>query len=146
MQEMIYQNKWLTVDEAVILERDSYKGYEYFVVSYGRYPCAYIALKKGQPFYNALYEDVDIHCHGGCTFAEWGYKNLFDETYKVIGWDYGHFNDFLGIYNEGTFLNESTRTSLNESTKKWTTEEMIQECEHVIDQLYFLEHPELIYK
>ena len=139
MQEMIYQNKWLTMDQTIILAEGSYKGYEYFVVSYGVHPCAYIALREGQPFYKAgLCEDVDVNCHGGCTFVEWGYKNLFNETYKVIGWDYGHYNDFSGIYKRGTFLREST--------KKWTTQEMIQECEHVIDQLYFLEHPELIYR
>ena len=139
MQEMVYQNKWLTLDQTIILAEGYYKGYEYFVVSYGIHPCAYIALREGQPFYKVrLCEDVDVNCHRGCTFVDWGYKNLFDRNYKVIGWDYGHYNDFSGIYKEGTFLRKST--------KKWTTREMIQECEHVIDQLYFLEHPELIYK
>lgn len=139
MQEMVYQDKWLTLDQTIILAEGYYKGYEYFVVSYGIHPCAYIALREGQPFYKAgLCEDVDVNCHGGCTFVDWGYKNLFDSNYKVIGWDYGHYNDFSGIFKKGTFLNKST--------KKWTTQEMIQECEHVIDQLYFLEHPELIYK
>jgi hypothetical protein len=138
MQEMVYQDKWLTLDEVVILERDSYKGYEYFVVSYGIHPCAYIALKEGQPFYKAeSYEDVDVNCHGGCTFAEWGYGNLFNKTYKIIGWDYGHFNDFSGLYENAECLKDN---------KKWTTKEMVEECEHVIDQLYFLEHPELIYR
>jgi hypothetical protein len=138
MQEMIYQNKWLTLDQIIILAEGSYKGYEYLVVSYGVYPAAYIALMEGQPFYKGgLCEDVDVNCHGGCTFVEWGYKNLFDRNYKVIGWDYGHFNDFLGFHKNTEGLKDD---------KKWTTQEMIQECEHVIDQLYFLEHPELIYK
>jgi hypothetical protein len=138
MQEMVYQNKWLTLDQAIILAEGSYKGYEYFVVSYGIHPCAYIALREGQPFYKArLCEDVDVNCHGGCTFVEWGYKHLFNETYKVIGWDYGHCGDFSGIYLKYNSFRDS---------KKWTTQEMIEECEHVIDQLYFLEHPELYYK
>ena len=135
---MVYQNKWLTLDEAVILEKDSYKSYEYFVVGYGVHPCAYIALREGQPFYNATdYGDVNINCHGGCTFVEWGYKNLFNKAYKVIGWDYGHFDDFSGLYENVKTLRDN---------KKWTTEEMVQECKDVIEQLYFLEHPELIYK
>lgn len=141
MQEMVYQNKWLTLDQTIILAEGSYKGYEYFVVSYGMHPCAYIALREGQPFYKAgSYEDVDVNCHGGCTFAEWGYKHLFNETYKVIGWDYGHYDDFSGSSIKwGTEWNDVR-------SKKWTTKEMVEECEHVIDQLYFLEHPELIYK
>lgn len=138
MQEMVYQDKWLTLDQTIVLAEGYYKGYEYFVVSYGVHPCAYIALREGQPFYKAgLCEDVDVNCHGGCSFVEWGYKNLFDSNYKVIGWDYGHYDDFSGLYSNSV---------LNRLTKKWTTQEMIQECEHVIDQLYFLEHPELIYK
>lgn len=135
MQEMVYQDKWLTLDQTIILAEGYYKGYEYFVVSYGIHPCAYIALREGQPFYKAgLCEDVDVNCHGGCTFVEWGYKNLFNSNYKVIGWDYGHYNDFSGIDMKGTFQ------------KKWTTKEIVEECENVINQLYFLEHPELIYK
>lgn len=138
MQEMVYQNKWLTLDQIIILAEGSYKGYEYFVVSYGIHPCAYIALREGQPFYKAgSYEDVDVNCHGGCTFAEWGYKHLFNETYKIIGWDYGHYNDFSGLYENAEGLKDN---------KKWTTEEMVQECKDVIDHLYFLEHPELIYR
>ena len=61
---------------------------------------------------------------------------LFNETYKVIGWDYGHYNDFSGVYKN---MNGNDGKKVNGPT------EMIQECEHVIDQLY-LEHPELIYK
>ena len=138
MQEMVYQDKWLTLDQTIILAEGSYKGYEYFVVSYGIHPCAYIALREGQPFYKVrLCEDVDVSCHGGCTFVGWGYKNLFNETYKVIGWDYGHCDDFSGLYK---------KIVDTKGLKKWTTREMIQECEHVIDQLYFLEHPELIYR
>ena len=140
IKEMVYQAEWLTSDDAIILARDFYKDYEYFVVSYGVHPCAYIALREGQPFYSATdYGDVNINCHGGCTFVEKGYKNLFDSNYKVIGWDYGHYNDFSGS-------SIKWGTKWNERSKKWTTEEMIQECKNVIDQLYFFEHSELLYK
>ena len=138
INEMVYQDKGLTLDDTIVLAKGYHKSYEYFVVSYGIHPCAYIALREGQPFYNATDSgDVNINCHGGCTFVEWGYKNLFGSNYKVIGWDYGHCNDFSGLLKE---------VEDAEGLKKWTTKEMIQECEHVIDQLYFLEHPELIYK
>ena len=93
---MVYQDKWLTLDEAPVLSRGFHKGYEYFVVSYGIYPCAYIALREGQPFYK-----------------------------------------FSGMFKEGIFLN---------SAKRWTTEEIVEECKQVIEQLYLREHPELYYK
>ena len=116
IKEMEYQAEWLTSDDAIILARDFYKDYEYFVVSYGVHPCAYIALREGQPFYNVTdYGDVNIKCHGGCTFVEKGYKNLFDSNHKVIGWDYGHYNDFSGSSIKcGTTWNDVR-------SKKWTT-------------------------
>lgn len=140
IKEMIYTNKWLHAGEE-ILAKDSYKGYEYMVVSYGVHPCAYIALTEKQPYYRvADYDDVRINCHGGCTFVEWGYKGAYDQTYKVIGWDYGHYNDFSGSY-----LGTGHPLSVPKG-KKWTTKEMIQDCKNVIEQLYILEHSELYYK
>ena len=140
IKEMVYKTEWLTLDKAEVLSRGSYKGYDYLVVSYGIHPCAYIALEEGQPFYRAcLCEDVDVQCHGGCTFVEWGYGKLFNHTYKVIGWDYGHYDDFSGS-------SIKWGTEWNARSKKWTTEEMVQECRDVIERLYVIEHPELYYK
>lgn len=139
IKEMVYMNERPRTGKE-ILAKDSYKGYEYMVVSYGVHPCAYIALTEDQPYYKADdYEDVDVPCHGGCTFVEWGYEGVYDKTYKVIGWDYGHYNDFSGLC-----LNTGHHLSVSEG-KKWTTEEMVQECHDVIDKLYVMEHPELYY-
>ena len=139
IKEMVYTNKWLHAGEE-ILAKDSYKGYEYMVVSYGMHPCAYIALTEDQPYYRvADYDDVRLSCHGGCTFIEWGYTGVYDQTYKVIGWDYGHCYDFSGS-------SIKWGTDWNERSKKWTTKEMVQECHDVIEQLYILEHSELYYK
>ena len=141
IKEMEYKPRF---EAPVLLAKDFYKGYEYFVVSLGSHPCAYVALQEGQPYYNAInYDDVDIYCHGGCTFVEKGYHNNtfgIDKRYTVIGWDYAHYNDFLGSYLDNSYL-----LSCNE-VKKWTTEEMIEECKQVIGQLYVLEHSELFYK
>ena len=126
---------------AEILARDFHKGYEYVVVSYGVHPCAYVAIQKGQPYFDcADYDDVRIPCHGGCTYVEWGLHNIIDKAHKVIGWDYGHYNDF-----SGTYLRDDFSPLFNE-TKRWTTEEMVEECKEFIEHLYALEHPELSYK
>ena len=141
IKEMEYKSQWTKTE---VLARDFYKGYEYIVVSYGVHPCAYIALQEGQPYYNVnSYDDVDITCHGGCTFVDKGsnFKPLgFDDSYKVIGWDYGHYNDFSGTYLQDNFPVPW------KDMKKWTTKEIIEECKQVIEQLYVLEHHELSYK
>lgn len=141
IKEMKYKSEFT---KAELLAKDVYKDYEYFIVSYGVHPCAYIALREGQPYYNVRdYEDISISCHGGCTFVEKGYSSgniEVEDKYKVIGWDYGHYNDFSGSY-----LRTGYPLSVPKG-KKWTTKELIEECKYVIEQLYALEHPELSYR
>ena len=141
VQTLIKPMEYKSVRVKKILARDYYRGYEFFVVSYGVHPCAYVVLTEGQPYFNAyLYSDVRIECHGGCTFVDWGYPNIVDQSCKVIGWDYAHLKDFTGAY---LGIEEY---SDREEYKKWTTEEIVEECCRVIDQLYLLEHPELNYR
>lgn len=118
-----------------VLTQDFYKGYEYLVVSYGTHPCAYVTLPEDHPLNKvADCDDVDVNCHGGCTYLDWGLGDLISREHKVLGWDYLHWGDFsANVYPSSLPL------------KKWTTEEIVEECEHVIEQLYILEHPELIY-
>lgn len=128
-----------------ILAKDYYKGYEFFVVSYGTHPCAYVSIPEGKPYHEAKsWDDVNIICHGGCTYASTDKEfehiaTCTEENTTVIGWDYGHYNDFSGRY-----LSDFSTTLFE--TKRWTTKEMITECKEVIEQLHFLEHPELIYE
>ena len=50
-----------------------------------------------------------------------------------IGWDYAHCGDYCG-YEET--MPESIRTY----GKKWTTEEIIKECENAIEQIIEFEN------
>ena len=130
MKEMVYSCERKTPE---VIARDSFKGYEFCVINYGTHPCAYVAIAEGQPYYWAKsYEDVDVDCHGGFTFMNWGYAGVFSSDYCVIGWDYAHCGDYTG-------------SLIITGDKKWTTKEIVQECEEVIDQLYVLEHEELLY-
>ena len=135
MKEMVYS----PVREKVkLLIKDFYKGYLFAVLSYGTHPCAYVAISGGQPYYDVeFYENVRLPMHGGCTFAGWGLGKFFDSSYKVLGWDYGHFGDFVGYYPAESSLFIG---------KRWTTKEMVEDCKNVIEQLYILEHPGVLYK
>lgn len=143
LKEMKYKAERLRKPE--VLARDSYKGYEYFCISLGTHPCAYVVISEGQPYYDFhWWTQVDLEIHGGCTYLEWGYRGIIEDSFKVLGWDYGHYNDFSG-FDSKDFLNlkESMTATY---CKKWTTAEMEAECKNVIEQLYVLEHPELLYK
>lgn len=116
-KEMIYE---AYRKEAEILCDEQYRGYRFLVVSYGTYPCGYVELKEGQP-YNGYedYDEIDVDVHGGLTWA--GKLSFIDGWF--IGWDYAHYEDFCGYDDD------------RRGYKRWTTQEIIDECKNVIDQL-----------
>lgn len=133
-----------TVSKVTVLYKGIYKDYTYFVISYGTHPCCYVALDSTHPYYEVLYDDIPVNCHGGLTFSEHGlidYKNkhtFIPESYWVIGWDYHHVGDFSGFYyGKNDYL---------EHLRKWTTEELIEECKNVIDLLDSIANPQRLYK
>jgi hypothetical protein len=113
MKEMIYKPK----REIEVLDRGVYKEHEYFVISLGTHPCAYVKLNGENP---QIAENVS--CHGGVTYNR-DYLMLSNDEKLIgnfIGWDYAHLNDRWG----DTFCGY-----------EYTTGEMVIECREVIDEL-----------
>lgn len=136
-KEMIYKAQ----PSYEILVDDSHLGYRYVVVSYGQYPCAYVALEKWHPCYEKQYDYLDINCHGGLTYSEYGLRALkkngkaqkvISNDFWVIGWDYEHYDDFVGFYLGYEEINMIIKN------KKWTTQEIVDEAKSVIEQLDFI--------
>ena len=80
-----------------------------------------------------LDEISDLHCHGGFTYAEntltipgYSYVNEHEKKW-VIGWDYGHHMDWT------TLIPEAIQKEFG--FKKWTTQEVLDECRRVIDSI-----------
>lgn len=132
MKKMIYK-----AEEHVkeILHSGSYKGYNFYIVSYGIHPCAYVEIPKNHRWFGKDYDEEEletIQCHYGLTYADNLNHVLGKEQSKdrwFIGWDYGHTGDYEG-YNEmlGFGLND----------KKWTTKEIYEEVKNVIEQIISL--------
>lgn len=82
--------------------------------SLGTHPVAYVQIPS-KPI-----DTREISCHGGVTYSE-GDLNIdgFEVKGFWIGWDYAHWGDCFGCLRG----------------KKWTTEEIVEECKNVIDQL-----------
>jgi hypothetical protein len=119
MKEMIYSPKRLNPPER--LADGNYKGFDYYVLNLGTHPCAYVDVTDTK-LNHIQYNDIDIECHGGLTYSR-GFLITVDKEGWFIGWDYAHFNDFSG---DGLFSRYG---------KKWTTQEMVNECKRVIDQI-----------
>lgn len=123
-----------------VIAQGTYKGLNYYVKNIeGMHPTAYIELSQKFRLYNDAYElekyegKVSIECHGGVTYVSQtlrGVDNDGERNHRFVGWDYGHCTDFSGYYIGSERFSEK---------KKWTTEEIIEECKEVIEQILNLE-------
>ena len=123
MKEMVYKTTW----QQELLEYNTYKGYNYAVVSQGVIPCGYVEIPPNHPYFGRNYDKCNIYCHGGLTFAGKLNDNLNLPTNTFwLGWDYGRCGDLAGYM----FAYSDVVTG-----KGYTTEDVIKECHYVIDQL-----------
>lgn len=131
IKPMIYQK-----DRKIeLLHKGEYKGYNYYILNLGTHPTAYIEIPKEHKLYGKHYDDIyemgyDINVHGGLTYSDSKLMCVKSKNW-FIGWDYAHAYDYCGYYELGDFLNEKT--------KKWTTEEIIEECKSAINQIIEIE-------
>lgn len=103
----------------------TYKNFDYYVLNLKTHPTAYIDVTNSP--LNGCDEDIDISCHGGITWCDNFVKHI-DKKGWFIGWDYAHYGDYMG-YGDVLFNN------MFQYKKKWTTEEIVEECKNVIDQI-----------
>lgn len=114
-----------------LIDKGMYKDYDYFILYNGRYIISYVLLKPEDKYYECYnYDDIDIDVHGGIIFSDKISEDYNKDYYLFrlgakkghwIGWDYAHSGD----YSRDGFDYE----------KKWTLEEIISDCEKVIEQL-----------
>ena len=118
--EMVYTGD---VTERTLLAHGIYKGLDYYVLSLGSHPCAYVDCK------NYLINEDDIECHGGVTYhADHLHLPLMAIEGNFIGWDYSHYYDY-------TRYDGASGVSSFWPGEKHTTDEMIADCINVIKQI-----------
>lgn len=125
MREMIY-----SMDaKKEILDEGIYKDFHYVILNLGWHPTAYVEIPKTHPYYGKDYDECDISCHGGLTYSGNAHWQKEDDGKFYLGWDYAHCGDYSGIRIkwEGTELQDYGR--------HWTTVEILEEVEDVIEQL-----------
>lgn len=127
MKEMIYQAERLK--EPLVLASGTENGYNYYVLSQGTHPTAYVELPKESPYFGAEYDDVPVECHGGLTYGRPYLHTVAteDEGRYFVGWDYAHYMDYVG-YSER--FNFNTRFE-----RRYTTDDCVKDCIDVIKQL-----------
>ena len=128
MKKMVYQE-----DRKIeLLYQGEYKGYKFYILNLGTHPTAYIEIPKDNKLFKKHYDSIDLYVHGGLTYSDsvlFISENEKAEGEWFIGWDYAHWNDYMPYYDEMNYI------SRHNDLKKWTTEEIKQECENAIDEL-----------
>lgn len=104
----------------------TYKNFDYYVLNLKTHPTAYVDVTNS-PLNGVFYDDIDISCHGGLTYSEKSLRTV-DKKGWFIGWDYGHYGDYMDY-------GDTSLNTLFSDDKKWTTEEIVEECKNVIDQI-----------
>lgn len=133
MKPMIYGERISTPE---ILDSGCIDGYKYCILSLGSHPTAYISLPPDSKVKSVVNDCKDDLCniisvHGGWTFGP-DRLSVLDTDDLYYGWDYAHCDDYI-YYPKG--LMEFPDMGL----KKWTTEEVLDEVEHVIHELNGIE-------
>lgn len=108
--------------EAEQIAAGTYKNFDYYVLNLHTHPTAYIDVTDS-PLNGWDYDYFDISCHGGLGYSEPILKTV-DKKGWFIGWDYANYGDYAD-YDSNMYRNG----------KKWTTEEIVEECKNVIDQI-----------
>ena len=125
MKEMIYSPK----REREILVHDVFDGVEFYIVSLGSHPCAYVRVpEKCRQIVESEIEHFDLNCHGGITYVgdgnlPWGKFPGF-----WIGWDYAHAGDYTAL-PEGYPEDDG---------HKWTTTEILNEIKEFVTEMLAL--------
>lgn len=134
IKPMIYSKNRL--ESAEQIAAGTYKNFDYYVLNLHTHPTAYVDVSDS-PLNGWDYDYFDISCHGGLGYSESTLQTV-DKKGWFIGWDYAHYGDYAD-YDSNMYLNG----------KKWTTEEIVEECKNVIDQIvakYYKETKKMKYK
>lgn len=111
--------------------------FEYVILNLGSHPSAYISIPANHKYYKKDYHDICLDVHGGLTYSRdylyWDENHKFSGWY--IGWDYAHFGDYVCINRFVPSVFDFGSWFFNETNKKWTTEEILQEIKIAIKQL-----------
>lgn len=110
-----------------VLLEGTYKGYQFYILSLGTHPTAYIEIPKESKLFGKDYGDINISVHGGLTYSSNHLQDIKKDTW-FIGWDYAHLGDYFG-------LDSLFDTDINRKSKKWTTEEIFEDVVNAIEQI-----------
>lgn len=136
--EMVYSRLELgQCGHGFVIAAGEHEGFKFYVKNIcGMHPTAYVVVPKGHPLYywEPKFGELDkIEVHGGVTFTDTNLAGAeIEKDMWVIGWDYAHAGDYAGYW-------VGANREFVKELHKWTTDEIIAECERVCNTLMEME-------
>lgn len=138
LEDMVYCKKGLRGKIPILAYGHIDDRYFFILNIGGDHPTAYVEVFPGD---KVGYDDLcNIHVHGGITFVPNDLHHVTSRCQEVgeeakealdrreyIGWDYGHFGDFMPWDQENELETYDT--------KKWNVDEIMADVVSVADQL-----------
>lgn len=127
MKQLVYSKNRC----ALCLHEERVDGYLIIIMNYGTHPCGYIGLPKNHFLNKVNYNELADNkiygdkVNGGFTYSNFGVAGFHKDTW-FLGWDYAHFNDYTEFMNEVSYYKD---------LKKWTAEEIYQECLEQLEEI-----------
>jgi hypothetical protein len=139
-EPMVYTKEIQKPPCGVLIAQGFYNGLNYYVKNInGSHPTAYVEIPQGHKAFGKDFCNYElpqlIEVHGGVTYQDSVLLTVDDNgerDHKFVGWDYGHAGDFEGCYI-------GNNNWLEKNSKRWTVEEIIEECKEAIDQINKME-------
>ena len=138
----------MTGNKSVVEKRFEYRGYHCVVIfqTIG-HRCGYVGLPKNNKYYGMGYEEIDIDCHGGLTYASDRLYEQNDTDIWWIGFDCAHCDDakdYESLYKYYTddrsremfdFWKEvDQKYPINDITVK-DLDYVVNECKSIVEQI-----------
>jgi hypothetical protein len=96
------------------------------ILSLYSYFTAYLGVPHSHPLAGFSYDDINLDCHGGLTYAS-GESKVLPNDFYWYGWDYAHAGDY-NYYGDEAW---QKKFSKQEYEKDWTFGEVEQEVKDV---------------
>lgn len=120
-EPMVYSS---TDNSSRVIAVGQYRDLSFIVInSMHKYICAYVDVAPTK--LNGHTDVSYLCCHGGVTYIK-EYLPKWYEKGWWIGWDYAHWGDYVPFLSDGIVRGH----------RKWTTEEVVEECLNVIDEVW----------
>lgn len=132
-KKMVYYSGRIHPPEVLCLGK--YLNYDFLILNMGSHPTAYVKVPKDHPFFGKFYDECNPphgFLGGPFTFSDSSanFANLLDQPIPdgwYLGWDYAHVGDYTGYWSE--------EENMRMGNRKYTTEEIILDCEEVVKYL-----------